>query len=179
VLSPRVPRGHRGLLGLRRNTYCRRSRGCSPLQRDGDCVVDAFKPHELKLLPGAGEDVVVVAAVTGGQHDARQARGRGGDDLLLSGSCCRRIPIWRCSRTACCAAATDDGALSVIGASMPGKRTVFRTGTIGTASCGSEIGRRAPLWSADVVSKSGKAPLQADLLRRRPMQPWLEKRVIA
>jgi hypothetical protein len=25
-------------------------------------------------------------------------------------SCCRRIPIWRCAWTACCASATDEGA---------------------------------------------------------------------
>ncbi len=58
VLSPRVPRGHRGLLGLRRNTYSRRKRGYSPLQRGSDCVVDEFEPHKLELLSGAGESAL-------------------------------------------------------------------------------------------------------------------------
>jgi len=45
VLSPRVPRGHRGLLGLRRNTYSQRNRSYFTLQRGSDCVVDAFEPR--------------------------------------------------------------------------------------------------------------------------------------
>ena len=40
-------------------------------------------------------------------------------------------------------------------ASTLNKRTVFGTGTIGKASCGFEIGRGAPLYLVDIISKSG------------------------
>src|SRR6516165_4633576 len=49
---------------------------------------------------------------------------------------CNRMPTWRWSRTACCAAAIDFGRPSVIGSTRPGNSTVLRTGTIISASGG-------------------------------------------
>jgi hypothetical protein len=43
VPSPRVPRGRRGLLGLRINTYSQRKRSYTTLQSGSDCIVDAFE----------------------------------------------------------------------------------------------------------------------------------------
>src|SRR5262245_19710992 len=47
------------------------------------------------------------------------------------------MPIWRCSRTACWAAATERGRPTVTGATMPGNSTILRTGTMISASAGS------------------------------------------
>src|SRR5581483_9154344 len=55
---------------------------------------------------------------------------------------CMRMPIWRCSRTACCAAATDPGRPIVNGSTSPGNSTVLRTGTMISASVGT--GGRLP-----------------------------------
>src|SRR5208282_4194080 len=66
-----------------------------------------------------------------------------------SGSRCSRMPTWRWSRTACCAAATDFGRPSVIGNTRPGNSTVLRTGTMISASGGN--GGSEPPPSADAV----------------------------
>src|SRR5215469_4713272 len=50
---------------------------------------------------------------------------------------CNKMPTWRWSRTACCAAAIDFGRPSVIGSTRPGNSTVLRTGTMIIASGGS------------------------------------------
>src|ERR1044072_73352 len=55
----------------------------------------------------------------------------------ISASRCIRTPIWRCSRTACWAAAIERGRPTVIGATMPGNNTIRRTGTMIIASGGS------------------------------------------
>src|ERR1700722_16431238 len=55
---------------------------------------------------------------------------------------CNRMPTWRCSRTACCAAAIDFGRPKVIGSTRPGNSTVLRTGTMISASAGN--GGKAP-----------------------------------
>src|SRR6202451_4230202 len=55
---------------------------------------------------------------------------------------CNRMPTWRCSRTACCAAAIDFGRPKVIGSIRPGNSTVLRTGTMISASAGN--GGKAP-----------------------------------
>src|SRR6185312_751952 len=57
---------------------------------------------------------------------------------VTSGSRCRTTTIWRCSRTACCAAATDDGRPTVIGMTTSGKSTVLRTGIAMKASVGGD-----------------------------------------
>src|SRR5947207_13025996 len=57
---------------------------------------------------------------------------------------CSRIPTWRWSRTACCAAAIDFGRPSVIGSTRPGNSTVVRTGTTISASGGSGGGAAPP-----------------------------------
>src|SRR5579871_1858706 len=49
---------------------------------------------------------------------------------------CISTPIWRCSRTACCAAAIDFGRPTVTGATVFGNSTRLRTGTMMTASAG-------------------------------------------
>ena len=51
---------------------------------------------------------------------------------------CSTIRIWRCSRTACCAAAMVAGRPSVIGKTISGNSTVLRTGTTMKASDGSD-----------------------------------------
>src|SRR6516165_8935178 len=56
---------------------------------------------------------------------------------------CNRMPTWRWSRTACCAAAIDFGRPSVIGSTKPGNNTVLRTGTMISAS-GGKPGSVAP-----------------------------------
>src|SRR5579863_10217529 len=58
------------------------------------------------------------------------------DGSASSGSRCMRMPTWRWSRTACCAAATDLVRPSVIGSTSPGNSTVERTGTMIKASAG-------------------------------------------
>src|SRR5919199_4431096 len=52
------------------------------------------------------------------------------------GSRCTRIPIWRPSRTACWAAATERCRPIEIGYTMPGNSTTLRTGTMTSASGG-------------------------------------------
>src|SRR5580704_6082115 len=49
---------------------------------------------------------------------------------------CNRMPTCRCSRMARWAAAIERGRPIVIGSTMPGNRTVLRTGTITSASGG-------------------------------------------
>src|SRR5215510_12215109 len=62
-----------------------------------------------------------------------------------SASRCIRMPTWRCSRTACWAAAIDLVRPTVIGSTTPGKRTVLRTGTTINASGGSGGSEDEPL----------------------------------
>ena len=60
--------------------------------------------------------------------------GRAGSSGLASR--CIRMPTWRCSRTACWAAAIEPGRPTLIGRTMPGNSTVLRTGTMISASDG-------------------------------------------
>src|SRR5208282_6701759 len=71
---------------------------------------------------------------------------------------------WRCSRTACCAAAIDFGRPSVIGSTRPGNNTVLRTGTMMSASGGS--GGRAPLPDPFFDSTSDSATAWPRFLQR-------------
>src|SRR6476646_8779135 len=68
---------------------------------------------------------------------------------------CIRMPIWRCSRTACCAAATDVGRPTLMGSTMPGNSTVLRTGTMMRES----DGRDAAAAVGDLASTSATGPL--------------------
>ena len=43
---------------------------------------------------------------------------------------CIKMPIWRCSRTACCAAATEPGRPTVMGNTSSGNSTMLPTGTV-------------------------------------------------
>src|SRR5580704_19317014 len=73
-----------------------------------------------------------------------------------SESRCMRMPTWRWSRTACCAAAIDFGRPSVIGSTRPGNSTVLRTGTMISASGGKGGSVTAPdaAWFDDNISAS-------------------------
>src|SRR6185312_9924875 len=68
-----------------------------------------------------------------------------GAGSFTSGFRCNRIPIGRCSRSACCAAATDLGRAMVIGATAPGNSTMLRTATMIRASSGMRAASRAGL----------------------------------
>src|ERR1700748_1022649 len=59
-----------------------------------------------------------------------------GAGSFRSASRCSRLPICRCSRIACCAAAMASGRPRVIGAIMPGNNTVLRTAMMISASAG-------------------------------------------
>src|SRR5262245_29430065 len=75
-----------------------------------------------------------------------------------SASRCIRMPTWRCSRTACWAAAIDFVRPTVIGSTTPGNSTVLRTGTMISASGGSGGSDDEPLVAlvspADNISNS-------------------------
>jgi len=55
---------------------------------------------------------------------------------VASASRCISTPTWRCSRTACWAAAIERGRPSVSGSTTPGNSTMSRTGTMIIASGG-------------------------------------------
>src|SRR5215831_17718632 len=73
-----------------------------------------------------------------------------------SASRCNKMPTWRWSRTACCAAAIDFGRPSVIGSTRPGNKTVLRTGTMMSASGGKggNVVAPDPAWFDDNISAS-------------------------
>src|SRR5579871_5097662 len=74
-----------------------------------------------------------------------------------SASRCIRMPTWRWSRIACCAAAIDFGRPSVIGRTRPGNSTVLRTGTMISASAGTGASVPAPPFGASFASISASA----------------------
>ncbi len=94
---------------------------------------------------------------------------------------CNRIPIGRCSRSACCAAAIDFGRPMVMGATTPGNSTVLRTGMMISASSGIGTGS-VPAAAAEVESPlAGDMTIltQTDLARRNTMHPFTAKRLTA
>src|SRR6516162_1932014 len=79
---------------------------------------------------------------------------------------CKRMPTWRWSRTACCAAATDFGRPSVIGSTKPGNNTTLRTGTTMSASAGSGGNGPVPGALASLAKISGSATAHPCFLQR-------------
>src|SRR5579863_4696307 len=78
---------------------------------------------------------------------------------------CNRMPTWRCSRTACCAAMTDFGRPSVIGSTSPGNSTVLRTGTMMSAS-GGNGGSAPPPCDAPSFARISSATIRTHFLQR-------------
>src|ERR1700686_3172017 len=86
-----------------------------------------------------------------------------------SGFRCNRMPIGRCSRNACWAAATDFGRAMVMGATTPGNSTVLRTGTMIRASLG--IGTASACGAADEVeADSSRAMTKPSHRLRQPQR---------
>src|SRR5438132_6898591 len=84
----------------------------------------------------------------------------------ISGSRCITMPTCRCSRTACWAAAIERGRPIVTGSTMPGNRTILRTGTMMSASPGTGAIAAAPLAGAAACATSGSATDGSNLLQR-------------
>src|SRR6516165_3084108 len=79
---------------------------------------------------------------------------------------CNRMPTWRWSRTACCAAAIDFGRPSVIGNTRPGNSTVLRTGTMISASGGNGGSEAPPTDALSFALMCCSATIGARFLQR-------------
>ena len=107
----------------------------------------------------------------------------------ISASRCSTMPIGRCSRTACWAAAIDFGRPMVIGATMPGNSTVLRTGRMnderprgsGTMSTHQAVRSGAPGLGASFGSAEEVhgAISSGRLARPNTRQPFAAKRLTA
>ena len=88
------------------------------------------------------------------------------------------MPIGRCSRKACWAAAIDFGRAIVMGATTPGNSTILRTGTMIRASAGIGTGQTGPGRGGIFVDWWHGHP-QADFDSRNTTHPFTAKRLTA